>query len=47
MLCKIADLITEVPEAGGLAPSRWDSEASAKNAPDRESFHDPGCLIVS
>lgn len=34
MLCKIADLITEVPEAGGLAPRCWDYRWDRNENPD-------------
>ncbi len=34
MLCKIADLIAEIPEAGGLAPRCWDYLYNGTETPD-------------
>lgn len=34
MLCKIADLITEVPEVGGLAPHLWEYRYEGNEEPD-------------
>lgn len=45
MLCKIADLITEVPDAGGLAPRCRDYLANEKESADiiiRADLYDPG-----